>query len=317
MARIRTIKPEFFTSDDICGLSLAARLLYIGTWCEADREGRLEWKPRSFKRRYLPDDDVDIDALCNELVDAGLIVLYGDSLAVIPTFGKHQHINPRESTSSLDSPPNLKGYPVAKITTDIRAEVMHRDGSKCVRCGSTNDLTLDHLLPQSAGGPHVPENLRVMCRACNSARPVAGPGLDADLEKEGFTLKSLFVRFGIDASPRVATRAIHELDVQVGREGKEGKGKEHASTTRVKKTPLNESFTVSERVKTWAIEKGHSRLSEHLDAFKAKAKANGYTYADWDSAFMEAIRNDWAKLSSSPSSTVSNGASVAASRPMA
>ena len=43
MARIRTIKPEFFTSDDICALSPLARLLYVGLWCEADREGRLVW----------------------------------------------------------------------------------------------------------------------------------------------------------------------------------------------------------------------------------------------------------------------------------
>ena len=45
MARIRTIKPEFFTSDDICALSPLARLLYVGLWCEADREGRLVWTP--------------------------------------------------------------------------------------------------------------------------------------------------------------------------------------------------------------------------------------------------------------------------------
>lgn len=104
MARIRTVKPEFFTSDDICGLSAYARLLYIGLWCEADREGRMEWKPRSFKRRYLPDDNVDINELCAELTKAGLVVLYGDDLAYIPTFAKHQHINPRETVSSLPEP---------------------------------------------------------------------------------------------------------------------------------------------------------------------------------------------------------------------
>ena len=41
MARIRTIKPDFFTSEDIVGLTPEARLLYIALWCEADREGRL------------------------------------------------------------------------------------------------------------------------------------------------------------------------------------------------------------------------------------------------------------------------------------
>ena len=56
MARIRTIKPEFFTSEDIVSLSPLARLLYQATWCEADKEGRLQWKPGTFKLRYFPAD---------------------------------------------------------------------------------------------------------------------------------------------------------------------------------------------------------------------------------------------------------------------
>jgi hypothetical protein len=74
MARIRTIKPDFFTSDDICALSPLARLLYIGLWCEADREGRLVWAPRVLKRRYLPEDNCDIEALCRELIERELVV---------------------------------------------------------------------------------------------------------------------------------------------------------------------------------------------------------------------------------------------------
>ena len=63
MARIRTIKPEFFTSEDIVSLSPLARLLYVALWCEADKEGRLVWKPLTFKLRYLPADDCDIKAV--------------------------------------------------------------------------------------------------------------------------------------------------------------------------------------------------------------------------------------------------------------
>lgn len=55
-------------------------------------------------------------------------------------------------------------------------------------------------------------------------------------------------------------------------------------------------FGVSERVQAWATEKGYDKLPEHLDAFKRKAAAKAYAYADWDAAFMEAIREDWAKL---------------------
>lgn len=104
MARIRTIKPEFFTSEDIVSLSPLARLLYIAIWCEADREGRLAWKPMTFKLRYLPADNCDARALCQELLDSGLVVLYGDGLAFIPAFTAHQHINPRESESRFPSP---------------------------------------------------------------------------------------------------------------------------------------------------------------------------------------------------------------------
>lgn len=104
MARIRTIKPDFFTSEDITELSPLARLLYIGLWCEADREGRMVWKPKTFKSRYLPDDPCDILQLAQELVERNLVVEYGDGLAFIPTFLDHQHINPREAASVLAIP---------------------------------------------------------------------------------------------------------------------------------------------------------------------------------------------------------------------
>jgi hypothetical protein len=94
-------------------------------------------------------------------------------------------------------------------------------------------------------------------------------------------------------------------------DGVEGEGgSTRTRTKRNPKTPLPDGFALSERVQTWAKERGFTRLSEHLDAFKAKCLANGYTYADWDSAFMEAVRNDWAKLGSSRNSTVNHGEPV-------
>jgi hypothetical protein len=103
MARIRTIKPEFFTSEDIVSLTPLARVFYIALWCEADREGRLDWKPGTLKMRYLPGDNCDIKELAEELISAGLIVLYevgGKQYAEVPTFKTHQVINNRESEST-------------------------------------------------------------------------------------------------------------------------------------------------------------------------------------------------------------------------
>lgn len=103
MSRIRTIKPEFFSSEDIVTLTPLSRLFYIALWCEADREGRLDWKLKTFKFRYFPGDNCDIEAMAKELIDAGLVVTYeanGMQLAEIPTFKTHQVINNREAEST-------------------------------------------------------------------------------------------------------------------------------------------------------------------------------------------------------------------------
>lgn len=96
MSRIRTIKPEFFTSEDIVSLTPLARLFYVSLWCEADREGRFEWKPKTLKMRYLPADDCDVSLLCDELVNAGMVELYevdGRVYAVIPGFTRHARVS--------------------------------------------------------------------------------------------------------------------------------------------------------------------------------------------------------------------------------
>lgn len=63
-----------------------------------------------------------------------------------------------------------------------------------------------------------------------------------------------------------------------------------------RKTLLPENFGVSPEVRLWAYSKSYSQLDEHLEAFIGSAKAKGYEYIDWDQAFMNAIRNDWAKI---------------------
>lgn len=109
MARIRTIKPEFFTSADIVRMSPLSRLFYASLWCEADREGRLKWDTRTLKLRYFPADDCDIESMANELLSSGLIDVYevdGKEYAEIPSFKNHQVINNREAESAI--PPRVK-----------------------------------------------------------------------------------------------------------------------------------------------------------------------------------------------------------------
>lgn len=72
------------------------------------------------------------------------------------------------------------------------------------------------------------------------------------------------------------------------------------STRSKPKRAIPDDFGISPKVAAWAIAKGYDRLQEHLEAFVGKAKAKAYRYADWDEAFMGAIRDDWAGLRKAP-----------------
>lgn len=284
MARIRTIKPEFFTSEDIVSMTPLARLLYIALWCEADKEGRLTWKPKTFKMRYFPADNCDIDQLCRELIGVGVVVLYGEGLAHIPGFAKHQHVNPRESKSELPEPPTHVERPPSRIPADVRDVVFERDGMKCVRCGSDDHPQLDHILPQSCGGPHIAENLRVLCRSCNAGRPVSGDALDKDLEIDGHTVNSLRVKFGIDAS-------ILDMHAQGGRKGREGKGKEGNGVGDAKRrTRLPANFYPDETGIAALAATGLS-LAVELEKFRNHHAGKGSVMLDWQAAWRTWVGN--------------------------
>ena len=52
----------------------------------------------------------------------------------------------------------------------LREEIYERDGWKCLACGQASDLSLDHIIPWSLGGPDTFENLQTLCRPCNSKK---------------------------------------------------------------------------------------------------------------------------------------------------
>jgi 5-methylcytosine-specific restriction endonuclease McrA len=51
-----------------------------------------------------------------------------------------------------------------------RYNVFKRDGNACVYCGSTKDLTLDHVIPSSRGGKTSWSNLVTACKVCNGKK---------------------------------------------------------------------------------------------------------------------------------------------------
>ena len=57
MARIRTIKPEFWEDEKLVMLPLGCRLFFIGTWNFADDLGVLRYNPVLLKSRIFPLDE--------------------------------------------------------------------------------------------------------------------------------------------------------------------------------------------------------------------------------------------------------------------
>jgi hypothetical protein len=112
MARIRTVKPDFFRHEGLFDAertsSLPLRLAFAGLWTSADREGRFAWSPRTLKLDCLPHDDVDFGAVLDALCKHGFIQRYevdGREYGSIPSWQKHQHINQREAQSALPAVP--------------------------------------------------------------------------------------------------------------------------------------------------------------------------------------------------------------------
>lgn len=110
MARARNIKPGFFDNEILGDLPPLTRLLFIGLWCIADREGRLEDKPRKIKKMLLGYDDVNADGVDNMLQalhDNGFIFRYKietEEYIQVINFTKHQNPHIKEKGSEIPSP---------------------------------------------------------------------------------------------------------------------------------------------------------------------------------------------------------------------
>lgn len=158
----RSICRDFFSDADVVELSPTARLLYLATWLEADREGRLPWDIRTLSVRYFPRDQIDLSVVANELMRLGLVVPYfaqDRSLAWLPKFKQFQSFNNREAPSKLPDPHNLacaRGDATAREETGDNAhDVMKCNVSHAGTCAPnpSHDKAGSDLIGIQKAGP--------------------------------------------------------------------------------------------------------------------------------------------------------------------
>jgi hypothetical protein len=114
MARIRSIKPEFFRHEALYEAeketNLPLRIAFAGLWTAADREGRFRWSARQLKLDCLPYDECEFSRVLDALMTRGFIVKYevdGKEFGCIPSWHQHQVINNREKASDLPAPSEI------------------------------------------------------------------------------------------------------------------------------------------------------------------------------------------------------------------
>ena len=162
MARIRTIKPEFWTSEQIAECSPTARLLFIGMWSFCDDNGIHPDSAKRLKMEVFPSDtiaDDEIKTLVDELIKAKLLEHYivaEQGFWRVTGWSKHQKIEkptyrhplPEAPKATQDSatPPQ----PVAAPSPTPRVRNgMESNGSKPLSDKSDAEQVLDHLNQQT------------------------------------------------------------------------------------------------------------------------------------------------------------------------
>lgn len=111
MARMRSLRPDYFLREDMADVSLEAHFLLAGLAVLADRDGRLLDRPRTIKAQVFPFREVDLDAALTELVRARAVARYeadGKRVLALLTWEDDQTPHPKETSLGLPPPPAVQ-----------------------------------------------------------------------------------------------------------------------------------------------------------------------------------------------------------------
>jgi len=105
MARIRTIKPEFYRHEGLQDLEIEnpgdyPMMVFQGLWSQCDKNGVFPWRPRQLKLDILPFLPFDMATTLSILQKAKYLIRYTvdqNEYGYIQTFSIHQRISGKEA----------------------------------------------------------------------------------------------------------------------------------------------------------------------------------------------------------------------------
>jgi hypothetical protein len=168
MARIRNLKPDFWTDEKLVELDPVDRLLFIGLWNFADDEGYMPFSPKRIKMQVFPADSLEISVGLQNLISIGALTLYDSEAGQVlhvTNWAKHQKVsNPTKSKYAdmnltlVGTKPRKQAEVAVQITepslpgTELSREVhkereREREGERVVKtCPTTPDEFIDWYL---------------------------------------------------------------------------------------------------------------------------------------------------------------------------
>lgn len=183
MARARNIKPSFFKNELLAEMDAFDRLLFVGLWCLADREGRIEDRPKRIKMELFPCDGYDVDAGLANLEKHGFVTRYqAGEVAVVAVVNFHKHQTPHGTEKDSELPDEN-----GDLTVNERTSNGYVSGKKRVNnvnsqesnghppldncAGTVNPPGHNTLNPDSLN----PDSLKEANASLSSAKPDAVP----------------------------------------------------------------------------------------------------------------------------------------------
>jgi hypothetical protein len=276
MARIRTIKPQFFRhrrlflAEQETGLPL--RVAFAGLWTCADREGRFKWEPDELKLDCLPYDDVDFSRVMHALFTRGFIVRYASGsreYGVIPSWKDHQVINNREAGSDLPVPP--------ENISELIEEAKEADA--CGTRGPRDTILHEGKGKEGKGREQEGKGMEIGTRALRVTRPPVPANDEFERFKGAYPKRE-------GAQPWQPARAAFERAVRNGEDPARIIGAARKYADECDRTKITRTEKVAQAL-TWLNQK---RWTDYLDGTEADTRrraeqdllmeARGYFWSD-------------------------------------
>lgn len=158
MARTRQIKPGFFLNTELSNIDATGRLLFIGLWTLADRDGRFEINPKKLKAQIFPYDEhltsTVLIRYLHQLSTLGFLIVYKMDNKIygeVQNFAKHQHCHKDEKPLDFPSPDRCE------VIVDVELTISHHCSTVPAPCQHHADTVPIRLL-SSNSNPNTSNN---------------------------------------------------------------------------------------------------------------------------------------------------------------